>query len=41
MNRRIKKILDIITNYTAGIYFSHTLIGKGYLMNFLLGKKII
>lgn len=40
MNRRIKKILDIITNYTAGIYFSHTLIGKGYLMNFLLGKKI-
>ncbi len=34
------KILDNITNYTPGIYFSHYLIGKGYIMNFILGNKI-
>ena len=39
-NIKIIKLLDIITNYTAGIYFSHYLIGQSYIMNFLLGKKI-
>ena len=34
------KILDKITNYTAGIYFIHYLIGKGYAMKIILGNKI-
>lgn len=39
-NVKIKKILDKITNYTAGIYFIHYLIGKGYAMKIILGNKI-
>ena len=37
---KIKKFLDLISNYTAGIYFSHFLIGQSYIMKFFLGKKI-
>ena len=40
INKKIKKVIDIITNYTAGIYFIHYLIGKGYIMKFLLAKKL-
>jgi fucose 4-O-acetylase-like acetyltransferase len=40
INKKIIKIIDISTNYTAGIYFIHYLIGKGYIMNFLLSKKL-
>ena len=39
-NIRIKKLFDSITNYTAGIYFVHYLIGKGYIMKIFLGNKI-
>lgn len=39
-NIRIKKLFDNITNYTAGIYFVHYLIGKGYIMKIILGNKI-
>ena len=39
-NKKMFKLLDIITNYTPGIYFSHFLIGKGYIMNIILGNKI-
>ena len=37
---KIIKIVDIITNYTAGIYFIHFLIGNGYIIKLLLGNKI-
>jgi len=40
-NEKIIKIFDIITNYTPGIYFSHYLIGKGIIMKYILGNKII
>ena len=39
-NKKTKKILDIITNYTPGIYFLHTILGKGYIMKYILGNKI-
>ena len=39
-NNKIKKIIDILSNYTAGIYFIHLLIGNSYLVRFLLAKKI-
>ena len=39
-NIKIKKALDIITNYTAGIYFTHNLIGRGYIMYYILNNKI-
>ena len=39
-NKKIIGIVDNITNYTPGIYFSHYLIGKGYIMKFVLGNKI-
>ena len=39
-SKKIYKIIDIFTGYTAGIYFSHLLIGKGKIMNFILDKKI-
>ncbi len=40
INRYFIKIIDIVTKYTAGIYFLHTIIGHGYIMKFILGKKI-
>ena len=40
INIKFIKLIDIITNYTAGIYFVHYLLGKGYIMKFLLAKKI-
>lgn len=40
INVKIKKIIDISTNYTAGIYFLHYLLGKGYIIQFFLAKKI-
>ena len=39
-NKKIQKLLNIITNYTAGIYFIHNLIGKSYFLESLLGNKI-
>ena len=39
-NKKIKNLIDNITNFTAGIYYSHYLIGKSYIMEFLLGRKI-
>ena len=39
-NTKIKKILDIITNYTPGIYFIHTILGSGYIMKYCLNNKI-
>ena len=39
-NIKMKNILDKITNYTAGIYFIHFLIGKGIIMKIILGNKI-
>lgn len=36
-NEKVIKIFDIITDYTPGIYFSHYLIGKGYIMRYILG----
>ena len=39
-NKKIVKLLDTITNYTPGIYFSHFLIGNGYFINLILGNKI-
>lgn len=39
-NKTFKKLIINITNYTAGIYYSHYLIGNSYIMKFVLGKKI-
>ena len=39
-NQKIIKLLNIITNYTAGIYFIHLIIGNGYFFLFFLGNKI-
>jgi len=39
-NEKAIKILDFITNYTPGIYFSHYLIGKGIMKRYILGNKI-
>ena len=39
-NHKMKKILDIITSNTAGIYFVHLLIGRSKIMKLLLGIKI-
>ena len=39
-NINIIKIIDILSNYTAGIYFTHMLIGKSYSVRFLLGNNI-
>lgn len=39
-NINIIKIIDILSNYTAGIYFTHMLIGKSYSARFLLGNLI-
>ena len=39
-NKKIKKYFDIFSNYTAGIYFVHYLIGRGYIVKFILSNKI-
>lgn len=39
-NDKIKKIIDILSNYTAGIYFTHLLIGNTYSIRFILGNKL-
>lgn len=40
-NNMIINILDKITRYTPGIYFSHFLIGKGYIIRLFLDTKLI
>lgn len=39
-NNKIIKIIDILSKYTAGIYFIHLLVGKSYIIKFVLVKKI-
>ena len=39
-NTKIKKLLDIITSYTAGIYYIHDIVGTGFYIKFILGNKI-
>lgn len=39
-NNKTKKCLEAITNYTAGIYFVHYLIGRSLIMKFFFDKKI-
>ena len=39
-SKKMKKFLNIITNYTAGIYFIHWKLGTGYIMKIILGNKI-
>ena len=36
----IIKLLNIITNYTAGIYFIHEMVGTSFMIKFILGNKI-
>ena len=40
INKRIIKFIDFLIHYTAGIYYSHYLVGRSYFVNFILGKKI-
>ena len=40
-NQKMVKLLDVITNYTPGIYFIHNIIGNGYFFLFIIGNKII
>lgn len=39
-NSQIIKIIDLFSNYTAGIYFTHLVIGKSISVQLLLGKNI-
>jgi len=39
-NLLIIKIIDILSIYSAGIYFIHIIIGKGYIIKLLLVNKI-
>lgn len=38
-NKKINKIILQLTNYTAGIYFTHVLIGKGYIAKTIVYVK--
>ena len=39
-NKKIKKFFDVISIYTAGIYFVHYLVGRGFIVKFILSNKI-
>ena len=39
-NTKIIKLLNIITNYSAGIYYLHDIVGTGLNIKFILGNKI-
>ena len=39
-NNKIENILKIITSYTAGIYFSHCLLGRGEIIKLILNKNL-